>query len=272
MLPFSTWELIVGFLLFHFCTFSCFFLLAKKINQYSTIDIWWSFSFSLAAILHFLLALIYLVQPYALFPFVIMMVFWSLRLSYFLFRRLRQHYPEEDARYQNLRQYYGNRLHSGFYFFFLFQALTVSFLTLPLSFVLKNSLDVFWPLAIFALLLFTLSFLGEWTADQQLSAFKKNPNNKGLVCKVGLWRYSRHPNYFFEFLMWVSWTLYLISIGGSWWSLYAPLFMAYLLLKVTGIPWNEAQNLKTKGELYAEYQRTTSIFIPLQPKENPEAD
>ena len=105
---------------------------------------------------------------------------------------------------------------------------------------------------------------GEAAADRQLASFKANPENQGKVCKVGLWRYSRHPNYFFE---WVHWFAYLAigarlseSIGYA--ALAGPVVMLVFLLFVTGVPYTEMRAVQSKGEAYRQYQRETSAFIP----------
>jgi steroid 5-alpha reductase family enzyme len=116
-----------------------------------------------------------------------------------------------------------------------------------------------------ALVFFLLSLAGESLADAQMNSFKNNPANKGRVCAVGLWRYSRHPNYFFEFCIWCG--FYFFNMGsGVFWGAYSPLVILFLLLKVTGIPPAEEQSLKSRGELYREYQKKTSAFIPWWPK------
>ena len=111
-----------------------------------------------------------------------------------------------------------------------------------------------------------MAVLGETIADRQLARFRADPENRGKTCNQGLWRYSRHPNYFFE---WIHWFAYIFLAVGSphWWlALLGPLVMAVFLLKITGIPYTELQSLKSKGESYREYQRTTSAFIPWFPK------
>jgi steroid 5-alpha reductase family enzyme len=113
-----------------------------------------------------------------------------------------------------------------------------------------------------ALGLWLIGIAGESVADYQLKQFKADPANKGKTCDAGLWNYSRHPNYFFEWLIWVSYFVFALGSPFGWVSLIAPLLMIYFLLKVTGIPATEEQALKTKGEAYRRYQQTTSAFIP----------
>src|SRR5207253_10734062 len=110
--------------------------------------------------------------------------------------------------------------------------------------------------------LLAVSSAGESTAYRQLLHFKMEPENAGRTCQVGLWRYSRHPNYFFEWLMWVAYALFAAASPWGWLASACPLVMLYLLIRVTGIPPNEAQALRTRGEEYREYQRATSAFMP----------
>jgi steroid 5-alpha reductase family enzyme len=103
---------------------------------------------------------------------------------------------------------------------------------------------------------------GEAIADRQLKEFKKNTANKGKVCDRGLWNYSRHPNYFFQLLIWIAVFLFAMGSPEGQFAIVSPLIIGYLLFKVTGIPMAEEQSLRTKGEKYKEYQRSTSVFIP----------
>ncbi len=116
------------------------------------------------------------------------------------------------------------------------------------------------------MILFIVAFLGEIVADAQLAAFKRNPACAGKVCNAGLWRYSRHPNYFFEWLIWVAFFLYALGSPHGWAGFISPLLMLIFLTKVTGIPPAEAQSLKSRGDAYREYQRRTSAFVPWLPR------
>jgi steroid 5-alpha reductase family enzyme len=111
---------------------------------------------------------------------------------------------------------------------------------------------------------------GEALADAQLAAFKRDAANRGRVCEAGLWRYSRHPNYFFEWLIWVAYFVFAVGSPWGWVALIGPASILYLLLRVTGIPMTEEQSLRSRGDAYRRYQRTTSAFIPWLPKK-PEA-
>jgi steroid 5-alpha reductase family enzyme len=114
---------------------------------------------------------------------------------------------------------------------------------------------------------------GEAMADAQLRRFRTDPANKGKVCEAGLWRWSRHPNYFFEWLCWLAYPVIAISThaaSGSFWgwaSLLAPVVMYWFLVHVTGIPPLEEQMLRSRGARYRDYQSRTSRFFPLPPRQ-----
>ena len=116
------------------------------------------------------------------------------------------------------------------------------------------------------LALWATALAGEVLADRQLARFRGAPGNRGKTCRAGLWRYSRHPNYFFEWLIWCAYSLMTLPAPYGWIGLANPLLMLFLILKVTGIPANEARALQTRGEDYRRYQRSTSAFVPWFPK------
>ncbi len=120
-----------------------------------------------------------------------------------------------------------------------------------------------WELV--GLLVWLGAVVGEGLADWQLARFKSEPGNRWKTCREGLWRYSRHPNYFFEWLHWCAYVPMGVGVPGGWITLLNPAIMLVFLLWVSGIPWAEAQALATRGEDYRAYQRTTSAFIPWFP-------
>jgi steroid 5-alpha reductase family enzyme len=117
-------------------------------------------------------------------------------------------------------------------------------------------------------LILLIGILGEALADAQLKRFRKNPANKGRVCNAGLWRWSRHPNYFFEWFGWLAYPVIALSpdYAWGWLTLLAPVFMYWILVYVTGIPPLEAQMLRSRGDRYRDYQSRTSAFFPLPPQ------
>ncbi|CAL75024.1 conserved hypothetical protein; putative membrane protein [Bradyrhizobium sp. ORS 278] len=117
------------------------------------------------------------------------------------------------------------------------------------------------------ILVLFIGIAGEGLADAQLKAFRTDPANKGKVCDIGLWRWSRHPNYFFEWMCWLAYPVIALSLDNPWGlaSLLAPLLMYYILVHVTGIPPLEEQMLRSRGDRYRAYQARTSAFFPLPP-------
>ena len=119
-----------------------------------------------------------------------------------------------------------------------------------------------------AVILF-IGIAGESLSDSQLNTFRSNPDNKGKVNEYGLWGWSRHPNYFFEWFGWLAYPVIAISPDYPWgWAtLLAPIFMYWILRHVTGVPPLEDQMIKSRGDKYRDYQKRVSVFFPLPPKE-----
>lgn len=155
-----------------------------------------------------------------------------------------------------------------FFWFFQAQGLAAVFFSLPALLAAANPAPQLSIVEEAAAGLWIVAFAGESTADRQLLRFKTDPATAGHTCRTGLWRYSRHPNYFFEWLMWVAFALFAAgSPDWPWgWSAFAcPAAMLYLLLRVTGIPANEDRALRSRGDEYRQYQQTTSAFVPWIP-------
>lgn len=190
---------------------------------------------------------------------------WGLRLAVFLFLRVSS--EPEDGRYQNLRRHWGERANSYLFLFFEGQALLVVLFSIPwlVCAFAPSPLAPIW--LVLAGVLWLGSVLGESIADKQLHAFRRDPANGGRTCRVGLWRYSRHPNYFFEWLHWWSYVVLAIGAPHGWLTLAGPILMLLFLYKVTGIPYTEQQALSSRGDDYRRYQETTSAFFPWFPKE-----
>ena len=185
---------------------------------------------------------------------------WSLRLgTYILFRVLR-HHPKEDARYQTLRERWNGP--AMFLAFFELQALLVAIFALPFLFASFDPSPAIHPLTIAGAVLAVISLFGEAIADLQMQRFKADRANEGKVCEAGLWRYSRHPNYFFESAIWWAFFLAAVPSPHGWTTIVCPLLMLYFLFQVTGIPLTEEYAIKSKGEVYRAYQRSTSAFVP----------
>ena len=137
--------------------------------------------------------------------------------------------------------------------------------SIPVFFAANNHSELNW-LDIVGVMVFLVSLIGEWTADRQLDQFKRDSRNTGKVCQVGLWKYSRHPNYFFEWTHWFSYIFLAVTTSWGWLSILAPVAMYYFLTQKTGIPETEKQALKSKGDAYRKYQATTNAFFLWWPK------
>lgn len=189
---------------------------------------------------------------------------WGLRLGVHLF--IRNWGKAEDWRYAGFRHKWGARADWNMFWFFQFQNLFTLMLSasafLPL--VYRDGVPPFACLVL-ALLIFLASIVGEGIADAQMERFRSNPDNRGQVCRAGLWRWSRHPNYFFECLHWVAYVPLAWGMDLWWLTLGAPLVMAFLLMKMSGVPLMEKEMMQRKPG-YAEYVRTTSALIPWPPR------
>ena len=196
---------------------------------------------------------------------VLMAALYGLRLGlYILLNRVIG--KDEDGRYQHLRRKWGSNERIVIFGYFQLQAASLALFSLPFLVVMQKVSPAFslWELAGF--LVWIAAVVGEGIADWQLAQFRSKSCHRNRVCRDGFWRYSRHPNYFFEWLHW--WAYVVMGVNQPGWLLtwIGPVGMGLALLKFTGIPWTERQALASRGEDYREYQRTTSSFIPWFPK------
>lgn len=190
-----------------------------------------------------------------------MVGFWGLRLAMHLVRRIAS--EPEDGRYTALRrEWAGKNVNLRFLFFFEFQAVLDVVLSLPMLLVALNPRPQMSWLEYAGAALWLVAVVGESVADAQLAGFKRDARNRGRVCQVGLWAYSRHPNYFFEWFVWVAWLVFALASPWGWLAVVCPALMLFFLFRVTGIPATEAQALRSRGEEYRQYQETTSAFVP----------
>ena len=236
---------------------------AVKIENFGIVDAVWSFCFLIHGLVFYFLSDGFASRKLLL---LCMLGFWSFRLGFYLAKRIASHHPHEDTRYIKLRADYGDNYKKRFLLFFFYQAVSVSFLTLPFIFAFKNPTPELSNLEWIGFSVWLMAVIGESIADHQMNSFRSKPENKGKVCNVGLWNYSRHPNYFFESCIWWGYFIFMVATPGLVWSIYAPLSILFLLLKVTGVPPSEAQSLKSRGDAYRRYQERTSVFVPWFPK------
>ncbi|KAM6568138.1 hypothetical protein CsatB_016123 [Cannabis sativa] len=193
-----------------------------------------------------------------------LVVVWGLRLGLFLLLRILQW--GEDRRFDEMRQNLGKLA-----VFWIFQAVWVWTVSLPVTVVNASNREPSFEAAdIIGWIIWLIGFLIEATADQQKLQFKNAPENRGKWCNVGLWKYTRHPNYFGEIFLW--WGIFVASTpildGAEWLVIIGPIFLTLLLLFISGIPLLEASSDKKFGNVagYATYKKTTSPLIPLPPQ------
>ena len=191
---------------------------------------------------------------------------WGLRLSGYLAWRNLGH--GEDYRYVAMRKRWGDR----FWWVSLFQVFALQgvmmwVVSLPVQLAATAATpDDFGPLAFVGVALWTVGLLFETLGDAQLARFKADPDNAGRVMDQGLWRYTRHPNYFGDFCVW--WGLFLVAAEApvAWWGIVGPALMSFLLLRVSGVAMLE-KTIGTRRPGYAEYVAKTSAFFPRRPRE-----
>lgn len=226
----------------------------------SIVDIFWGLGFVLVAWMSIGMS----GQPSARALLLTLLVsIWGLRLAGYL--AWRNWGKPEDYRYVAMRQRQGRYfpLVSLFSVFGL-QGLLLWIISLPLQLGIAQSPD--WsPLAAVGVVLWSAGLFFEAVGDYQLASFKANPRNHGHVMNRGLWRYTRHPNYFGDFLVW--WGFYLVAAqaGSWWWTIIGPLLMSFLLIRVSGVRLLES-SLRSRVSGYEAYVRNTSSFLPLPPK------
>ncbi len=258
-MPLEFWPLIGWGALIVVAFFTATWLLSMKLNNFSFVDIAWSYGLAILVPLYALGGTGFTTRRVLA---AVMGMAWSLRLGSYLLARIVRHHPHEDARYQVLRKDWQAHLGRNFFAFFQAQAVLILLLSVPVLLACVNPAPQLSTIEVIGAIVWLIGISGEALSDAQMAAFKHKPDSKGKVCQEGLWRYSRHPNYFFESTVW--WGFWLFACGSPWgWAtVYAPAMILYFLLRVTGIPLTEKCAVESKGEAYREYQRTTSAFVP----------
>ncbi|MBS0562385.1 MAG: DUF1295 domain-containing protein [Proteobacteria bacterium] len=243
----------------------------RRLNNAGWVDAVWTFALGIAGVIYALAPAPGIAWPGARQILVAVLVaLWSLRLGIYLFDRTR-HGPE-DVRYAQFRRDWGADYQRRMFWFLQIQAAAAALLAVSMLMAARNPA----PLGVqdgLALLVLVISVAGAGIADAQLHRFRSNPANRGKVCDTGLWRLSRHPNYFFEWLGWCAYPLFAISLDGfypqGWIALSGPAAMYWLLVYVSGIPPLEQQMLRSRGAAYQAYQARTRAFVPLPKASTP---
>ena len=234
------------------------------LKNVSIVDIFWGIGFIVANSTYFLLSGEFYTRKLIVF---VLVTLWGLRLSgYLLFRNYGK---EEDFRYQEFRRHFGAERYWWFSFFqvFLLQGSLIALVSLPLLGVNTNTeANDMNVLDYLAVVVWLIGFLFESIGDYQLSKFKSNPDNKGKVLDTGLWRFTRHPNYFGDAAVWWSFALFSMA-SGAYWYIIGSLIMTYLIIKISGVSLLEKSLSDTKPK-YRDYVSKTSSFFPWFPKKS----
>lgn len=186
---------------------------------------------------------------------------WAIRLSLYIHSRNRK--KPEDPRYQAMRHARGKSFWWKSYFIvFGLQGVLLWIISAPLMVIhLFPQTDVPTALDYLGLFIWLVGFVFETVADHELARFKKNPENAGKVCRVGLWNLTRHPNYFGECLIWWGYYLVALNVDYGWATLFSPVLMTFLLLRVSGVALLD-KHLSSTKEGYAKYQSEVPAFFP----------
>jgi len=237
-------------------------LVGRTIRNFSIVDPVWSLLFGPVA---FTYAILGNGDPIRRTTLAIMVGCWSLRLGLHLARRVTREHPIQDPRYAALQTEWGHRANARMLGFYLLQGILIIPLSAPMLLPVFNRAAELRLLEYLGIAIYICGLICESVSDAQLARFKQRAAGSS-VCRIGLWRYSRHPNYFCEWLVWVGFATFALPSPGGWIGLIAPLLMLYLLLNVTGIPMTEKLAVARKGAAYRHYQQTTSRFVPWPPK------
>ncbi len=242
------------------CLMMTLWLLSLALRNASIVDIFWGIGFIVVAWFAFSYGQGYLPRKQWMTALVTL---WGLRLAFHI--GIRNWGKPEDFRYATWREENGARWWwVSFFKVFLLQGLLMWVISVPI--VAAQSLGfpaILTPLDVIGALVALSGLLFETVADLQLTVFKRDTSNKGRILTTGLWKFSRHPNYFAEAVVW--WGFYIIaSAAGAWWTIFSPILMTWLLLRVSGVTMLE-RTMKAKPG-YEEYMRKTSAFIPWLPK------
>ncbi len=242
--------------------FTALWMVSVPLKNASVVDIFWGLGFVTACVVYWWIAG---GQGRGLLVLVLTII-WGTRLS--LHIAIRNRGKGEDYRYVEFRKRYGEKNYWWFSFFqvFLLQAILLWLISAPLAAAQLNPHKAPYWLDGLALTLWVIGFAFEATGDYQLRKFKSDPANKGKVLRGGLWKYTRHPNYFGDAVVWWSFALFSV-VAGTAWPLLSAALMTFLLLKVSGVTLLEKNLSRTKPE-YADYIDQTPAFFPWFPESN----
>lgn len=239
-------------------------IIERRSGNSGYIDTTWSFGVAAVAAVPALLPGPDGSIPARQYLIAVMILGWGIRLGLHILQRSGA--KSEDPRYAEMIRQWGENASREMFSLLQKQAAVAAPLVLSVYLAAHNPAPGLTLMDGLAIAVYLIAFLGETISDRQLRTFISQPENRGLICDAGLWRYSRHPNYFFEWLHWTAYPLVAINITGGgafgWLALLAPAVMYWLLVYISGVPPLEEHMVRKHGERYRAYQRRTNAFFP----------
>ncbi len=239
----------------------------RKSGNSGWVDASWSLGVGLTAVCAVLAPLQHGWPTWRQVAIAMIVACWCLRLGIHIAQRTGS--TPDDPRYRALVKQWGADAPRRMFWFLQSQALVGALLSLSVAIAAYNPDPVLRVQDLAGMTLLLGAIIGEAIADRQLTVFKSDPANRKAICDIGLWAWSRHPNYFFEWLFWAGFPVIAIDLSGhnpyGWLSLAAPICMYWVLVYVSGIPPVEAHMIRSRGGAFREYQTRTSAFFPIPP-------
>ncbi len=254
---------IVYSYLLSFLLFVATFLYAKSISKHDLLDMLWGVAFIVPSLFSLIVSWRFSIPTIIM---TLLVCLWGLRLSYHIMKRNKN--MVEDFRYQKYREEYKGK-HFDLYFFFkmyVLQFVLSVLISFQVVYTNTKGLEDFTYLTALGIVIWVIGYYFESVGDRQLKEFKAKPENKGKLMTTGLWKYTRHPNYFGEATMW--WGIYIVAISNfeHYFLVFSPLVISILVRYVSGVPLLEKKYDAKPREGWAEYKERTSIFFPLPPR------
>lgn len=247
-------HIIALVVIYLFLQMSVMWALYRLLKNPSVIDVSWSLGLMISGFIYLSMA------PFSFRIVIIgfLLMVWALRLAVYLwYTRIK--IGHVDKRYTELSNNWKISPSLGFFINFQFQGLLILSISSVFFIISKSDLTTITPIDITAFFIIAFGIIGETIADFQLQHFKSH--YQGQVCNLGLWQYSRHPNYFFDWLSWVGFALFGIQSSMGIFASISPLILYIIFTQITG-PLTERGSIQSRGERYANYQQQTSFFFP----------
>lgn len=232
-----------------------------RLDRTSLVDVAWTAAMGVLALVYAAIAPGW--EPRRILIAVLVGI-WAVRLAGHLWKRISR--DGGDGRYTAMEEALGDKAKAFLFVFFQMQAVAALTFALPFLILASDPAPGFRALEYLGVAVWVAGFLGESIADAQLDRFRRDPTTKGRVCRSGLWAWSRHPNYFFEWTMWIGYALIGFGAPLGWIPALGALAMLLMILKISGVPYAEQQSLRSRGDAYRTYQQEVPVFFPRRPQ------